>query len=59
MFYPEIHKFDTKTHKATVTHAEDEFADECEKLIDDQIQIIGGCCGVTDNHLKKLISRYS
>ena len=59
MFYPEIHKFDTKTHKATVTYAEDEFADECGKLIDDQIQIIGGCCGVSDNHLKKLISRYS
>ena len=59
MFYPEIHKFDTKTHKAIVTYTEDEFTNECGKLIDDQIQIIGGCCGVTDNHLKKLISRYS
>ena len=36
-----------------------EFANECEKLIDNQIQIIGGCCGVTDKHLKKLIERYS
>ena len=59
MFYPEIHKFDTKSHKAIVTSKEEEFANECEKLIDKQIQIIGGCCGVTDKHLKKLIERYS
>ena len=59
MFYPEIHKFDTKSHKAIVTSTEEEFANECEKLIDNQIQIIGGCCGVTDKHLKKLIERYS
>ena len=59
MFYPEIHKFDTKSHKAIVTSTEEEFANECEKLIDNQIQIIGGCCGVTDKHLKKLIETYS
>ena len=59
MFYPEIHKFDTKSHKAIVTYSEEEFANECEKLIDNQIQIVGGCCGVTDKHLKKLIQRYS
>ena len=40
-------------------YTEEEFANECEKLIDNQIQIIGGCCGVTDKHLKKLIQRYS
>ena len=59
MFYPEIHKFDTKSHKAIVTSTEEEFANECEKLIDNQIQIVGGCCGVTDKHLKKLIETYS
>ena len=42
-----------------MTSTEEEFANECEKLIDKQIQIIGGCCGVTDKHLKKLIERYS
>ena len=59
MFYPEIHMFDTKTHKAIITVTEDEFANSCQKLIDDQIKIIGGCCGVNDKHIKKLIEKYS
>ena len=58
MFYPEIHKFDTSTHEAIATCNEDEFANSCLEFIDDQIQIIGGCCGVSDNHLKKLIERF-
>ena len=59
MFYPEIHKFDTSTHKAIITSTEEEFANSCIDLIDDSIQIIGGCCGVTHNHLKNLIERFS
>ena len=59
MFYPEIHKFDTNTHEAIVTTTENEFVKSFEELIDDQIKIIGGCCGVNDKHLKKLIKRYS
>ena len=58
MFYPEIHKFDTSTHEAIATCNEDEFANSCLEFIDDQIQIIGGCCGVSDNHLKKLIEKF-
>ena len=59
MFYPEIHKFDTKTHKAIVTTTENEFVNSFEELIDDQIKIIGGCCGVNDKHLKELIKKYN
>ena len=58
MYYPEIHKFDTSTHEAIATCNEDEFANSCLEFIDDQIQIIGGCCGVSDNHLKKLIEKF-
>ena len=58
MFYPEIHKFDTSTHEAIATCNEDEFANSFLEFIDDQIQIIGGCCGVSDNHLKKLIEKF-
>ena len=59
MFYPEIHKFDTNTHEAIVTTTENEFVNSIEELIDDQIKIIGGCCGVNDKHLKELIKRYN
>ena len=58
MYYPEIHKFDTSTHEAISMCTEDEFANSCLEFIDDQIQIIGGCCGVSDNHLKKLIEKF-
>ena len=59
MFYPEIHKFDTSTHEAIITTTENEFATSLEELIDDQIQIVGGCCGVNENHLKRLIENLS
>ncbi len=57
MLYPEIHLFDTITQEAIITTSEDKFAQSCCELIDDQVQIIGGCCGVSDKHLKKLIER--
>ena len=56
MFYPEIHLFDTST--GGVLQLEDEFAENCSNLIDNRIKIIGGCCGVTDNHLKSLINKF-
>ena len=59
MFYPEIHKFDTITHKSSITSTEEEFANSCIDLIYDSIQIIGGCCGVTHNHLRNLIERFN
>ena len=58
MYYPEIHKFDTSTHEAIAMSTEDEFANSCLEFIDDQIQIIGGCCGVSDTHLKRLIEKF-
>ena len=58
MYYPEIHKFDTSTHEAIAMSTENEFANSCLEFIDDQIQIIGGCCGVRDTHLKKLIEKF-
>ena len=59
MFYPEIHKFDTKTHKAKITMSEKAYPNSILELIDDQIQIVGGCCGVNDKHLKRLIQSIS
>ena len=59
MFYPEIHLFDTSTGGAIITSTEDEFSDNCSKLIDDRIKIIGGCCGVSHNHLRSLINRFN
>ena len=59
MFYPEIHLFDTSTGGAIITSTEDEFSENCSKLIDDRIKIIGGCCGVSHNHLRSLINRFN
>ena len=56
MFYPEIMLFDTSTGGAEIISTEDEFANSCEKLLDERIKIIGGCCGVTDKHLKALVN---
>ena len=56
MFYPEIMLFDTSTGGAEIIATEDEFANSCEKLLDERIKIIGGCCGVTDKHLKALVN---
>ena len=33
-------------------------SNKASNLIDDRINIIGGCCGVTDNHLRSLINIY-
>ena len=38
---------------------EEEFSNSILELIDDQIQIVGGCCGVNDKHLKRLIQSIS
>ena len=57
MFYPEIHLFDTSTGGAIITATEDEFAKSCSNLVDDRVKIIGGCCGVTENHLRSLINK--
>ena len=59
MFYPEIHLFDTSTGGAIITSTEDEFSENCSNLIDDRIKIIGGCCGVSHNHLRSLINRFN
>lgn len=38
---------------------EDEFAFEMEKLVEAGANIIGGCCGTTPQHLKKMVDKNS
>ena len=45
--------------RALITENEIEFVDKCSELIDDQVKIIGGCCGVTDKQLISLITKFS
>ena len=59
MFYPEIHLYDTLTGGAIITSTEDEFAENCYRLINNRIKIVGGCCGASDNHLRSLISKFN
>ena len=57
MFYPEIMLFDTSTGGAKIIATEEEFATSCQRILDDRINIVGGCCGVSDAHLKKLVQK--
>lgn len=59
MFYPEIMLFDTSTGGAKIMATEEEFATSCERLLDERIKIVGGCCGVSDAHLRKLVQKIS
>ena len=56
MFYPEIMLFDTSTGGAKIIATEDEYANSCKRLLDERIKIVGGCCGVTNKHLKALVN---
>ena len=59
MFYPEIMLFDTSTGGAKITSTEQEFAESCHKIMDNRVKIVGGCCGVSDSHLKALVKKVS
>lgn len=59
MFYPEIMLFDTSTGGAKLIASEEEFAKSCQEIIDERVIIVGGCCGVSDLHIKKLVQRLS
>ena len=58
MAYPEtIKQFDMQTHHASVSMTPDEFAENCLEWLNRGVQIIGGCCGTTIEHIRAMVDR--
>ena len=55
MAYPETQNFDAKSHRAKVTVSEQAFADACRGWVEGGVQIIGGCCGTTIEHIRAMV----
>ncbi len=58
MAYPEsLGTFDTGTHLATQADLPEEFAGSCLDWQSMGVQIVGGCCGTTIEHIRALVGR--
>ena len=58
MAYPEaIRRFDSRTHQADFDPTPEEFAEACLGWLDQGVQIIGGCCGTTIEHIRAMVER--
>ena len=55
MVYPEISHWNSFTHEAIPYVSPDDFSKHCKKWVGDGANIVGGCCGVTLNHMKHLV----
>ena len=57
MAYPETLQIDVPPQQAGATFTPDEFADNCLEWLGKGVQIIGGCCGTTIEHIRVLVER--
>ena len=57
MAYPETMHFDREDHQAQVTVEPEEFAGHCRGWVERGVQIIGGCCGTTIEHVRAMVDR--
>ncbi len=57
MAYPETLIFDAASHRASVTVSAEGFADACRGWVEGGVQIIGGCCGTTIEHIRAMVDR--
>jgi len=57
MAYPETMIFDHDTHRARTKVSEPDFANACRAWVESGVQIIGGCCGTTIEHIRQMVDR--
>ena len=57
MAYPEAMRFDSVGHLARVMVEPDDFASHCRDWVEGGVQIIGGCCGTTIEHIRAMVDR--
>ena len=55
MAYPETMIFDHDTHRARIKVAEPDFSSACRAWVESGVQIIGGCCGTTIEHIRQMV----
>ncbi len=56
MAYPETLLFDPAINRSTANAGPEEFADACRGWVDAGVQIIGGCCGTTIEHIRAMVT---
>ncbi|MDE0047695.1 MAG: homocysteine S-methyltransferase family protein [bacterium] len=56
MAYPETLLFDPAIDRNTLTAHPVEFANACRGWVDSGVQIIGGCCGTTIEHIRAMVA---
>jgi len=55
MAYPETLEFSPDDHMPTETVCAADFAQACRGWVDQGVQIIGGCCGTTIEHIRAMV----
>ncbi len=55
MAYPESLAFETSDGNVPQTVSAEDFAAHCKGWVDDGVQIIGGCCGTTVEHIRSMV----
>jgi len=55
MVYPETLVFDPVSRKASTSLSPEEFAQACRGWVEDGVQIVGGCCGTTIEHICAMV----
>ena len=57
MAYPEAMRADSVGHRARVLVEPEDFASHCRGWVESGVQIIGGCCGTTIQHIRAMVDR--
>ena len=57
MAYPEAIRRDARTHRARALVEPEDFASRCRDWVENGVQIIGGCCGTTIEHIRAMVDR--
>ena len=59
MAYPEIMSFNYSNHQSTVTISPTEFSEACKEFLNMGVHVIGGCCGASIDHIRKIVDDFS
>ena len=57
MAYPETLGLDPEGNRTGVSTSPEDFAEHCRRLTENDVQVIGGCCGTTVEHIAQMTKR--
>jgi 5-methyltetrahydrofolate--homocysteine methyltransferase len=55
MAYPEMLDVNSKDENARYSMSPEAFAEQCRQWVEGGVQIIGGCCGSTVEHIRQMV----